>query len=66
MPRRARYPSDLTGAEWALVAPLVPAPEDGRKPKHWARDLVDAILYVARTGCAWQALPADFPPWPTV
>jgi transposase len=67
MPRRARYPSDLTDAEWALVAPLVPAPaKDGRRPKHRARDLVDAILYVARTGCAWRALPADFPPWQTV
>lgn len=67
MPRRARYPSDLTDAEWALVAPLAPAPaKDGRKPKHRACDLVDAILYVARTGCAWRALPADFSPWQTV
>jgi transposase len=66
-PRVPRYPSDLTDAQWALIEPLVPGPsKDGRKPKHRRRDLVDAILYVARTGCAWRALPADFPPWATV
>lgn len=67
MPRLPRYPSDLTDTQWALIEPLVPAPfKDGRRPKHRRRDLVDAILYVARTGCAWRALPADFPPWQTV
>jgi transposase len=63
----SRYPFDLTDTQWALIEPLVPAPfKDGRRPNHRRRDLVDAILYVARTGWAWRALPADFPPWQTV
>ncbi len=38
----------------------------GRWEKHDRLDLVDAILYVVRTGCAWRALPSDYPPWQTV
>jgi putative transposase len=65
MPRR-RYPSDLTDAEWAVLAPLVPAPKPGgRPPKHARREVVDAILYVLRGGIAWRALPHDYPPWQT-
>lgn len=67
MVRLPRYPSDLTDSQWAHVEPLLPPPsQDGRKPKHRRRDLVDAILYVGRAGCAWRALPVDFPPWQTV
>lgn len=67
MPRLPRYPSDLTDARWALIEPLVPAPsKDGRRPVHQPRDLVNAILYVARSGCAWRVLPAGYPPWQTV
>jgi transposase len=67
MSRVSRYPSDLTDAEWVLVEPLLPLPGEGGRPeKHPRRDVVDAILYVVRTGCAWRALPADFPPWQTV
>jgi transposase len=70
MVREQRYPSDLTDAEWAVVEPLLPAPAShprgGRPEKHPRRDIVDAILYVVRTGCAWRQLPADFPPWETV
>ncbi len=50
---------------WAHVEPLLPS-QDGRKPKHRHRDLLDAILYVGRAGGAWRALPVDFPPWQTV
>jgi putative transposase len=65
MPRR-RYPSDLTDAEWAVLAPLVPAPKPGgRPPTHDRREVVDAVLYVLRTGCQWRALPHDLPPWGT-
>jgi transposase len=61
------YPSDLTDAQWALIEPLLPAPNTGgRREKHPRRDIVDAILYVVRTGCAWRQLPFDFPPWQTV
>jgi transposase len=65
--RRARYPSDLTDLQWELVEPLLPAPKTGGRPeKHPRRTIVDAILYVVRTGCSWRQLPADFPPWETV
>lgn len=62
-----RYPSDLTDAQWELIAPLLPPPSAlGRREKHPRREIVDAILYVLRTGCAWRYLPKDFPPWETV
>ncbi|GAA2389038.1 IS5 family transposase [Dactylosporangium salmoneum] len=67
MSRQRRYPSDLTDGQWALVEPLLPAPKTGGRPeKHPRRSIVDAVLYVVRTGGAWRYLPADFPPWQTV
>jgi transposase len=67
VPRDRRYPSDLTNAQWALIEPLLPAANTGGRPeKHPRRDIVDAVLYVVRTGCAWRQLPFDFPPWQTV
>jgi transposase len=69
-PREARrYPSDLPDAQWQVIAPHLPAYAPGRRgrPPVWAaRTIVNAILYVDRTGCAWRYLPADFPPWRTV
>ena len=65
-PRRG-YPSDLTDAQWALIEPLLPEPNtDGRREKHPRREIVNAILYVVRSGCPWRYLPADLPPWQTV
>jgi transposase len=69
--RPRRYPSDATGAEWALIAPLLPVPAcqthaGGRPETHCRRAVVDAIRYVTHNGCVWRALPADFPPWRTV
>jgi transposase len=62
-----QYPSDLTDAQWALIEPLVPEPCSGGRPAvHPRRRIVDAILYVNRTGCAWRQLPHDFPLWATV
>jgi transposase len=67
MSRQPRYPSDLTDEQWALVEPLLPpAGEGGRPEKHPRRAVVDAVLYLVRTGCAWRQLPSDFPPWQTV
>lgn len=67
MARRSRYPSDTSDEQWALIEPLLPEVKTGGRPeKHPRRALVDAILYVVRTGCAWRQLPADFPPWQTV
>ena len=68
--RRARgYPSDLTDVQWQVIAPHLPAVVAKRRgrPRVWPlRWIVEAILYVDRTGCAWRYLPADFPPWRTV
>lgn len=62
MPRKP-YPSDLTDAEWAILAPLIPAPKPGgRPPHHDRRDLVNAMRYVLRGGIAWQAMPHEYPP----
>jgi transposase len=64
---RHRYPSDLTDAQWELIRPIVPAVRPGGRPaKHDRREIVDAILYLTRTGCSWRQLPGDFPPWATV
>ena len=60
------YPTDLKCNEWELIEPRVPKATGGR-PRIWPTCLiVNAILYVARTGCAWRMLPKDYPPWKTV
>ncbi|WP_328709109.1 transposase [Microbispora hainanensis] len=62
-----RYPSDLTDAQWEQIQPLLPAPNmDGRPEKHPRREIVNAILYLVRSGCPWRYLPTDLPPWQTV
>ena len=67
MERQRRYPSDLTDAQWEFVEPMLPLIKSpGRIPKHPRRAIVDAILYVVRSGCSWRQLPVDFPPWQTV
>ena len=69
MPPERRYPSDLTDRQWELIEPLLPEPPAGpagRPPEHSKREIVNAILYLTRTGCAWRMLPKDFPPWQTV
>jgi transposase len=60
------YPSSLTDAEWQIVITyLPPSPATGR-PRRWSwRDLLDAILFVLRTGAPWRCLPPGFPPWQT-
>src|SRR6478672_10971896 len=65
--RGLRYESDLTEAEWALVAPLIrPAKRGGRPRSVNVREVLNAIFYVLWTGCQWKALPKDFPPKSTV
>ena len=65
--RGLRYPSDLTDAEWALVAPLIrPAKHGGRPRKVDVREVLNAVFYVLSTGCQWSALPKDLPPKSTV
>ncbi len=64
--RTHHYPSDVTDAQWALIEPHIPASTGGRPRKTDMRDVVDAILYILRTGCQWRYLPIDFPPKSTV
>ena len=65
--RTHHYPSDVTDAQWALIEPhLPPEPGGGRPRKTDMRDVLDAILYILRTGCQWRYLPGDFPPKSTV
>ena len=65
--RSARYASDLTDAEWALIEPLMPSPNRiGRPRKTALREVVNALLYMASAGGAWRLLPKDFPPFSTV
>ena len=65
------YPSDLTEAQWALLEPLLIVAArrrhaGGRQRKYRLRRVVNALLYVVRTGCQWRQLPANFPPWKAV
>ena len=62
-----RYASDVADAEWALIVGFLPAPKPGGRPRTTdLRDVFDAILYIATTGCQWRMLPNDFPPVSTV
>ena len=61
------YPSDLTDPQWDVIEPLLPPePGGGRPRKTRMRDVLDAILYILRTGCQWRYLPGDLPPKSTV
>lgn len=58
-----RYPSDLTDAEWGLVAPLIPpAKRGGRRREVDVREVLNGLLYVLSTGCQCRAVPKDLPP----
>src|SRR3984893_8036299 len=64
--RTQRYPSDLTDEQWAVVESFIPIYPGGRPRTTAMRDVLDAILYMLRTGCQWRYLPKDFPPRSTV
>ena len=60
------YPTDLKYTEWLLILEFFPHYKMGR-PRKWEYwRIINAILYVNRTGCQWRMLPKDFPPWQTV
>lgn len=61
------YPSDLTDAQWTLIEPHIP-PEKwgGRTRSVDMRDVINALLYMGRTGCQWRAIPHDLPTKSTV
>lgn len=60
------YATCLTDAEWRIAQAFLPAPACRGRPRRWPmRVLLDGVLHVLRTGCAWRHLPRDFPPWQT-
>ena len=62
-----RYASNLSDAEWALIEPFMPVRKLLGRPRETdLRAVLDAILYIARSGCQWRMLPKDFPPFTTV
>ena len=64
---RRAYQTDLSHAQWAQVSRFIPAPKPGGRPvKYPRREIVNAILYLVRSGCQWRMLPHEFPPWKTV
>src|SRR2546428_13576126 len=57
-----RYPTDVTDAEWSIIAPIVAQrPGKGRKRTVNIREVVNAIFYLNKTGCQWEMLPKEFP-----
>ena len=61
------YHTDLSDQQWALIEPLLPDALWGGRPRTTdLRRVVEAIMYLIKTGCQWRLLPADFPPWQTV
>lgn len=64
---RKGYPTHTSDAEWDMLKPYFPGPEATGRPKlHGTREILDAVFYVLRSGCAWRLVPRDFPPWKTV
>lgn len=68
---RDSYPSDLSDAQWRRIQPYLPKPKSnatigGRPVEMNFREIIDACMYLTRTGCAWRMLPHDFPNWKIV
>jgi putative transposase len=64
---RKAYQTDLSDAEWSCLESHLPPPKANGRPRIYPlREILDAIFYVVRSGCAWRLLPHEFPPWKTV
>jgi len=64
---RKAYPTDLKDAEWEILRPLLPDAKPGGRPRSVdLREILNAIFYRERSGCAWEMLPHDLPPAKTV
>jgi len=65
---RKPYPTDLSDAQWQKIEPYLPKRKSprGRKREHSLREIMNATIYVLRSGCAWRMMPHDLPPWKTV
>ncbi len=66
MNERKPYPTDLNDEQWARIEALLPKKKQGRDAQHSRREMMNALLYWARTGCQWRMLPHDLPPWEAV
>ncbi len=67
--RRRPYATDLSDAQWKRLLSVLPSAKNGRtgRPRrHALREIINALLYQARTGCQWRNLPHEFPPWESV
>lgn len=65
--KRKAYPSDLTDGQWEIIKPLIPSAKPGGRPRCVdMREILNGIMYVLRSGCAWRMMPHDLPPWSTV
>lgn len=63
---RTPYPSDIDDGQWKVIAPLIPPAKPGGRPRTVdMREILNAILYVVRSGCAWRMIPHDLPIWST-
>ena len=63
----AVYPSDLSDEQWPAISRLIPPAKPGGRPRTVnMREVLNALCYLARTGCAWRMLPKDYPPKDTV
>jgi len=63
---RPAYSSDLTDSEWKILEPLLPTEKPGGRHRGYAmREIINAIQYVLRNGCAWRSTPHDLPHWRT-
>jgi len=61
------YPSDVSDVEWTVLEKHIPVAKKGGRPRNVStRAVVNAMLYIARTGCAWRYLPREYPKWQTV
>jgi putative transposase len=63
---RKAYPSDLTDEQWAIIEPLIPVNHVGRPREVDMQEVLNAILYLTRSGCQWDMLPHDLPAKSTV
>ncbi len=65
--KREIYSTDLSDEEWILISEIIPLAKAGGRPRITdVREVLNAIFYVLRAGCAWRLLPHDFPRWKTV
>jgi putative transposase len=62
--KRPAYPTDLTDGQWEKLQRHIPPAKPGGRPRQYeVREILNAICYLARAGCAWRLLPHDFPAW---